>query len=581
MRRATTLCLIALACLRLAAQDLPEVSIVPAQPRPGDDVTVTIVLSGVEAAAVSMPAPELEGPLSFVSSSVRPMMETAESGVGPRVVASMVLKALAPGQGAIRNLSVSINQARSILGSYVVDIAAPPAPSQPDRAGGRWIAPDRVWAFEPFVLKAVSSSGAALDLTGLSIPSLVLEATDSPGAYLAVATKAGSLLLPAWQARDGDVSFRMDQRVLDVDPLPPGADLTRAVGAFTVSLALSELPPKPVMGDRVAFEALISGTGSIPWAAPPAVWVLDPEGHKLPVQALSSVEARALGASWAGSVFARGSFLLTMKGRYRIGVEPYQWLDPASGGLRQARATELSLDVGEPKLPDWKPTDGEYGLLVSLTLFSRDDEELIEEGWFEPYGSAAWDTLAEGLSGSTSPRALLARAAALALAGRRAEALAQAAWLERGFWPPAGAAALTDMMAASLDVQPQRDRLPPPGWACALALTGTLGALAALCFPKPGARNRRGGVKAPLVALAALSLAALSLAGAAWLERRGLRVVSLGAAVRSAPSELADMVAVSRPGATGTLRAGGDGWYFVRFADGSSGWLRSSCARSY
>lgn len=551
MKRTIAVCCFAIACSWYAiAQTAPSVRIEPRTPTEGDMLTISIELAGPETARVSLPIPSLQGPIAFVESSVRPSTTQHDGGL-PQTLATMILQTTGPGSASIHGLSVLIDGVAMLLGSYVIDIA--PLPSKPvsSRSVGSWDAPSRLWAYQPFVLRARDSAGFALSTPGLFIRSVVLEPFPQPGAYRALSTTAGRVLLPAAAARSGQDEYRLSQRFLEVLALPPAVDATKAVGQWSVRLSVQAASTFALMGQRVGFEASASGTGSVPWAKGPQVQVFDPDGRRLDVQSLSATDAKADGETWSGTVYSRGSFLLTMAGVYRVQVLPYAYFDHSSELVKTATADPVLIRVQRPELPSWEPSTAQRDFLLTLS------------------------------SDTNKAHPVLAAASALALQGKRAEGLALGAALSRGFCPPKDAESLADILDESLGTSRIRDSLPPPVWIFAAALCLALFALCAYVLPRPGMRNRSGSVKALVVLFLILCLASACLLAVSLVERSLPCVVSLGAALRSAPSELADMVAISRAGISGRVRATGQDWLFVRFVDGSSGWVQADEVRRY
>lgn len=557
----------------------PSVTISPAVPRPGELVLLSISVPRVAASELEALEPELEGPLRYIGSYLRPL-GIAGDGTAPAEgsVIELRLLALAPGRAEIRNLGYKAQGRPVYLGGYAVDIAPAPGSAAVSRPGS-WLAPESAYPYAPFMVRAVGPEGEALAIATPSVRGAVFYPVGAlpAAAFLVSISGEGSVTLPALELIVGSKPVRVEARTVARRSLPAAVEETRAVGAWSVTLRAPSHRGEAAVGDIVIVEAAARGTGSAALAAAPRVRIIGPDKRNLPFLHADAAlgEFRAEGESFSGERIGRVSFQPMEAGLYTIELEPYAWYDTAGDSVRSANATPLYLRVKARGYEAWEPSEGQRAAL----------EALIAAG-------------GGGASGATRENAAgrLAKAARSLLEGDALSALGEAKALERGFWPLRGASALAGMALDALGLERggKAELLPAPAWFALAALPCAL--MAAALFYQRAKRARRAAPLPPfstgkpanarshgvfLALPAILCLCLIVMCMASWAERSRERAIVLVSALRAVPDEGASSPFSVAPGSQATIVSEGGGWLFLEFGDGRSAWIRADLISRY
>jgi hypothetical protein len=567
---------LAFLALRIAAPGFSQdgeasVRISPAVPRPGELVLVSISVPKVAAAELEALEPELDGPLRYLGSYLRPLGDASAAGDGTAgSIIELRLLALSQGRAEISRLGYAVQGRPVYLGSYVVEIAPAPGAAEPARPGS-WLAPDSAYPFAPFRVRAVGPSGEALPIATPSVRGAIFYPLGPlpASSFLVSITGDEGITLPSMDLDLEGKALRVAARNVDRRSLPAKVEASRAVGRWSVELAALSHGDEAFIGDIVVLEAKALGTGSAALAAAPRLRVLGPDKARVAVlqEGPTRGDFRVEGESFSGESSARVSFQAMDAGVYTIELEPYPWFDLSAASERSATVRPLLLRIKARGYQAWLPNEEQRALLDALIASV-------------PTESSA------GRRANTAGR--LAQAARDLLEGDALAALHAAKTLERSFWPPRDASALSRLASNALGLEPAspEELLPPPFWfalaslACAVlaAAMAFLGGRPARTLGGPAKPGRRR-IFFALPAILCLSLIVLCLVS--WAERSRERAIVFVSALRTVPDEGARSPFSVAPGSRANIVSEGGAWLFLEFGDGRSAWIRADLIGRY
>ncbi|HAE21684.1 MAG TPA: hypothetical protein DCG47_05090 [Spirochaetaceae bacterium] len=569
MRTAKIACLFFIAvCISLPCYGQSgeaSVSISPAVPRPGELVLLSIRVPRIAASEMEALEPELNGPLRFIGSYLRPLGDAAAASDGVEgSIIELRLLALSQGRAEISRLGYTVRGRPVYLGSYVVDIAPAQGSAGLSRPGS-WLAPDSAYPFAPFIVRAVGPSGEALAIATPSVRGALFYPVGAlpASSFLVSISGATGISLPAMELTVGSKLVRVDARTVDRRTLPAKVEETRAVGTWTVEARMLSHGDEAFVGDTVVVEGTARGVGSAAFAAPPRLRVIGPKQRSVPILQVgpSFGEFQVEGATLSGERSARVSFQAMEEGSYTIELEPYFWYDTSAQSERSASARKLSLRVKARVYDSWVPSEEERAVLEALIGADR-----------------------AGSSGDKRRNATgrLADAARALLRGDALTALHEAKALERQFWPPREAFSLSGLALSALNLEPgsPEDALPPPFWFALAALP--CAALVVVVSFRRRASLRAAGTKAKSLACgvflaltAILCLCLIVMCVVSWAERSSERAIVLVPALRAVPDEGASSPFSVAPGSRAVIVSEGGSWLFLEFGDGRSAWIQA------
>jgi hypothetical protein len=548
-----------------------SVRISPAVPRPGELVLLSISVPSVAASELEALEPELDGPLRYLGSYLRPLVDAAAAGDGTEgSVIELRLLALSQGRAEISRLGYAVQGRPVYLGSYVVEIAPAPGGAEPARPGS-WLAPDSAYPFAPFRVRIVGPSGEALPIATPAVRGAMFYPLGPlpASSFLVSITGDEGITLPAMDLDAGGDALRVAARRVDRRPLPAKVEASRAVGRWSVELSTLSHTDEAFIGDIVVVEAKALGIGSAAFAAAPRLRVLGPDKARIALlqEGPAMGDSRVEGESFSGESSARMSFQAMEAGIYTIELEPYPWFDTGAASERSATAQPLFLRVKARAYEAWRPSVEQRELL----------DALIASAPAAPAGARRADTAGR-----------LAQAARALLEGDALAALHAGKTLERAFWPPRGASALSGLAANALGLEPasQEDLLPPPFWFALAALPcAVLAAALALLRGRPAhtpyGKAKPGRRRAFFALPAILCLCLVVMCVVSLAERSRERAIVFVSALRAVPDEGASSPFSVAPGSQANIVSEGGAWLFLEFGDGRSAWIRADLIGRY
>lgn len=299
MRHAlASLLLAASASALIAQQGEPSVAytmtVDPLKPSVGGLVTVELKVEGFSAASSVVTELRPDSGLSVETESIRPLVPASTQGVWGTIF-RFELRVLSAGTRKIDRLSIVASEGKLLLGPMVACEALADASSETASraAGWKWVAPAQALRFEAFEARLEPEGGAPVGEAHLESAFTAPEgATIEPSGALAwtvTALEEGELVLPAVTVGKGGASDFAVPAKVEVKPMPEGISSSRAIGAFSLSLAGPE-PANASADSPVRFRLVLSGAGNLPVALLPEPTIrLD--GARLPRGAWTATRA--------------------------------------------------------------------------------------------------------------------------------------------------------------------------------------------------------------------------------------------------------------------------------------------------
>ncbi len=551
----------------------------PGIPPPLDSVLVcSLVIHGLRDARLESYL--LDPGLSVDSMAGKPFVAANEAR-GTEILLS--LRSSVAGRRAISRLRFLGEEGVFEIPRIEVSFADTPLPgSLAQGESWEWAAPVSVTRFEGFRLRLLSRSGIPLGAwPAFALPEgLVLETGSDGFSWVATALEAGSLLLP-----EADISAKPRGLApafrITVRDIPPAISSSRAIGNFSLSL---DGPPSALVGDRIMLRVIVSGRGNFPFLTLPAP-LLSLEGQALPPGDASwrRVDAyKADGESWVGDASWEIGVRAHGPGLLELGVAAWPCLSPG-GEVRVLASETFTLRIASSD-------DGRSrGAMVAVERLSkllkarRGDSITAFLAALSRGDTAVARVLAAGLGPGRQGRLdpVLCDAAISLSEGRAGEGLAslyRAARREDASLRP-----LARLVAADLGAEPPDFRSWPNPF---VALASALAVLAAL-FLVLARRRRRGwalaaSLASPLfIALALAAILATAVSIAAFQEGGRIHYLSWSPHLAALPSLDAESSLAIDPGRNGTRLASVPGWTYLRFANGSSGWISDTMIYSW
>jgi hypothetical protein len=514
------------------------------------------------------------------------------------------------GPWTIDSLEVAGAEGRFGLGPLRIEASQP----GPASAGGMgsppslsWAAPERVYRYASFSARIVAAGGempAAAGSPGFEVPSgIAIEGLPSdPFAWTVTALNAGSLVLPQARVEVGKLSLRIPPRRVEILPLPPEVESSRAQGSFSLGLeapGLSASGPAR-SGDVLVFRLVLRGRGNLPSVIFPKP-VLSLDGRRLRPESYSGRRIDRLEAvegGYEGSSTLEISLAAPGPGTLRLAFPELPVLT-AEGDIEKLSvepigiAVRKALPAPESKLPDELFAKLKPGFAARLAKASQGLARLprlVAAGKAGP-ALELLDAAPPALAESRDARLL--KASLLWASGSRGEALSVLYGISRASPADREAAELSSAAAKALGTGPALgDDLPPPRpfIAIALGLAAAALGLGLLSLRRPGSRRSwlpgrwkagrepRGEASKALPLRAAavfalvLALGSGGLGLASSLERRTSYAVAWTDRAYAVPSPLSEGSSVLVKGATGRVVGRTEGYVCLKFEDGSIGW---------
>ncbi|MFZ4616126.1 MAG: hypothetical protein ACOYM2_08030 [Rectinemataceae bacterium] len=549
----------------------------PGIPPPLDSVLVcSLVIHGLRDARLESYL--LDPGLSVESMAGKPFVAASEAR-GTEIL--LGLRSSVSGRRAIRGLRFVGEEGGFEIPRIEVsftDTAQPGILAQGE--SWEWAAPVTVTRFEGFRLRLRSRSGIPDgSWPAFALPEgLVLETGSDGFSWVATALEAGSLLLPEADISAKPRGFAPAFRIT-VRDIPPSISSSRAIGNFSLSL---DGPPSALSGDRVLLRVIVSGRGNFPFLTLPAP-LLSFEGQALPPGDASwrRVDAfRADGESWVGEASWEIWVRIHSPGLFELGVASWPCLTP--GGEVKALASEtFTLRIASSDDGRGRGAMAAVERLSKLLKVRRGDSITAFLAALSRGDTAAARVLAAGLGPGRQGRAdrVLSEAAISFSVGRAGEGLAslyRAARREDASLRP-----VAGLVAADLGAElPDFRSWPNPF----VALASALAVLAAffLVIVKRRRRGRAASLASPLpIALALAAILATAVSIAAFQEGSRIHYLSWSPYLAALPSLDAESSLAVDPGRNGNRLASVPGWIYLRFSNGSSGWISDTMVYSW
>jgi len=585
----------------------------PEKPIIGSPLIVTVKVEGLSAA--NLATLELSPALRFGSSLVKPWNDAEDSAAATGAVASgddasaqtqdsrggtelrLELSVLADGPWIIDSLVLEGKEGRFSIGPIRFEAGYPGTRAATPPAW-YWKAPDSAYRYSAVTvsLSGPEAAGKAGSAAVATPSGAALEAVEGSGtSWLLVPLAGGSVLLPETRVECGALSGKAQARRIEILPLPPEIEATRAQGDFSLSF---EGPDggKARPGDLLTFRLVLRGTGNLPAIRFPSIsaslngkaiasslWQesrtdsIAPTAWGYEGAAILELSMEAPGSGRLRLVPAAFPVLLPNGIIETLRTEPLEIVIKAgSGGSKQDPFAALAPDLAT----SLAPRDKALEKLPRLVASGRYDDALKAL-------ASAPEQLKEGGDG-------LVLAAVLSwVKGEKGKALASVYGMSRRNPGDKRLRGLVESASVYVDAGPAlRDSLPPPplfwGLASAFGLAGI--ALAVFLALKkrgrgPGPRPRRAGGPPALLAcegfllMAAIALSCLALASGS--ERRREFAVVWADKALVVPSALSEGNQPVRRGASAEVIGRAPGYIGLRFEDGVMGWVDEKSVYSY
>jgi hypothetical protein len=541
--------------------------------------------------------------LSLEGSVLKPSIDAASGRKGSSLRLDFAVDAEGP--WTIRAIELSGREGMFRLADQVFE-AGSPGSAQRAPPVWRWLAPESVYRYSTTTVSIVSQGGKSPQAQVAAIFPTPAGATMEPAKGLPLTWSLsvldqGEILLPRAILDAGSESGTAQPRRILVLPLPAALEASRAQGRLSLAAGGPGID-HPRRGDLLVFRETVSGLGNLPLLRLPSIRA-SLDGRLLGEDSFTvrrKDEVSAVAGGYEGRITVETSFAAPGTGRLRVSFPPFAVLEP-DGALRELRVQPIEVLIGRGLADKEGGRDSDplvaKGrelapiLAKSFPSLSRLDT-LLTAGRIAPAMDLLRTEMARNLALGSSRQALLLEVVLKWEGGSRAEALAKLYGLARR---QPGDTELQELaMSASRIVgggPPILDSLPPPqlfSWiAAALFLVILLlFLLPILVFRLRRQRLSLASLASParkaisgLALLAALTL--LGLALASGRERRIEYAVVWAEEAKAVPSPLAEKTDPLVKGQSGRVQGRAPGYYFLRFQDGSLGWVERASVYLY